>query len=218
MKPLRPVDAQYPMIQGWMEHPENYPQNGGHKGFDYQCPVGTPDYACADGVIEFMGYRPSSGYGREIVLRINEHITVVYGHHSGYKVYTGQKVKRGDVIGLTGGDPNDSDPIDGYSLGAHLHFEPRIDNVPINPAIFFEMDLPGGEELSKPITKSVTVVTNSVKVRRSPNMDRDAIGMVFRGETFETAGDPLPGTGIVTAWQPVIVYIGVGVDGEMYIK
>jgi hypothetical protein len=46
MKPLRPVDAQFPMIQGWNANPQNYPKNGGHKGYDYSCPVGTEDGAC----------------------------------------------------------------------------------------------------------------------------------------------------------------------------
>jgi hypothetical protein len=206
------------MIQGWVANPENYPKNGGHKGWDFSCPVGTPDLASILAKVISATYRPLSGYGREIVLQSvdNPRVTIVYGHHSEYKCKVGDIVQAGQIIGLTGGDPNDNDPIDGYSLGPHLHFEPRMDNVPFDPALFFAMDFT--ETLSKPITNPiseyVTVVTNSVKVRRFPNTDVLEIGTVYRGAKLQKAGDPLPGTGIVKSWQPVVVYLGTGVFGD----
>ena len=49
-----------------------------------------------------------------------------YGHVS--KIYTtvGQKIKRGDVIGAVGNT--------GRSTGPHLHYEVRINNVPVDPS------------------------------------------------------------------------------------
>jgi murein DD-endopeptidase MepM/ murein hydrolase activator NlpD len=44
---------------------------------------------------------------------------------SKFLVKTGQKVKRGDVIGLVGKT--------GKAFGPHLHYEVRVNNKPVNP-------------------------------------------------------------------------------------
>jgi murein DD-endopeptidase MepM/ murein hydrolase activator NlpD len=223
MKPLRPVDEKHPMIQGWMENPKLYPKNGGHKGYDYACPKGTKDYACADGKIEFAGYRPESGYGREIVLRINERVTVVYGHHAEFKVKAGELVKAGQVIGLTGGDPYDDDPIDGYSKGAHLHFEPRVDNVPIDPAVFFEMEFDGEEEPTpdpslKGGEQKVRVVSDWVWQRAAAGLSGKTMRKALQDEVFMTAGEVVVKDGI--RWQPVmgVVWLAVDSGGKVYLE
>ena len=52
-------------------------------------------------------------------------MTTHYLHLSKFLVKSGQKVKRGDVIGLVGKT--------GKALGPHLHYEVRINNKPVNP-------------------------------------------------------------------------------------
>jgi uncharacterized protein YraI len=64
----------------------------------------------------------------------------------------------------------------------------------------------------------VTVVTDKVNIRRAPNTDLPEIGSITRGQILQTAGPALAGTGTVISWQPVIVYIGTGIDGEQYLK
>ena len=52
-------------------------------------------------------------------------MTTHYLHLSKFLIKAGEKVKRGDVIGLVGKS--------GKSLGPHLHYEVRLNNKPVNP-------------------------------------------------------------------------------------
>jgi murein DD-endopeptidase MepM/ murein hydrolase activator NlpD len=49
------------------------------------------------------------------------------------KVRPGQKVKRGDIIGLVGNT--------GKSVGPHCHYEVRKNGKPLNPVHFYFNDL-----------------------------------------------------------------------------
>ena len=51
-----------------------------------------------------------------------------YGHLSAYAAKPGQHVKRGDVIAYVGST--------GRSTGPHLHYEVRLNNVPVNPLAY----------------------------------------------------------------------------------
>jgi murein DD-endopeptidase MepM/ murein hydrolase activator NlpD len=53
-----------------------------------------------------------------------------YAHMSELRVKTGDKVKKGDIIGLVG--------TTGFSTGPHLHFTFWANNVPVNPNLFFD--------------------------------------------------------------------------------
>jgi murein DD-endopeptidase MepM/ murein hydrolase activator NlpD len=71
-----------------------------------------------------------SGYGNAIVIDHGFGVTTRYGHLSAVKVTEGQMVKQGDVIALQGST--------GRSTGAHLHYEVRYKNIPLNPRRFLE--------------------------------------------------------------------------------
>lgn len=94
-----------------------------HKGLDIAAPPGTPIIAPADGIISHAGY--DSGYGKLISIDHGYGMVTRYGHVS--KIYSslGQKIKRGDVIGAVGNT--------GRSTGPHLHYEVRINGVPVDP-------------------------------------------------------------------------------------
>lgn len=94
-----------------------------HAGIDIAAPFGTPVRAPADGVVLKAGL--GNGYGREILIDHGNGIDTLYGHLSGFAVTTGERVRRGQVIGYLG----DS----GRSTGPHLHYEVRIHNAPVNP-------------------------------------------------------------------------------------
>lgn len=91
-----------------------------HKGTDYGVPSGTPVKAVADGVVEKVGNDPT-GWGNYILIRHADGSSSRYCHLRRISASTGQKIKKGDVIGLSGGGPKD--PGRGNSTAAHLHFE-----------------------------------------------------------------------------------------------
>jgi len=94
-----------------------------HAGIDIGAVFGQPVIAPADGVVEFSDFM--GGYGRAIIVDHGHGITTRYGHLKSFACYPGQHVHRGDTIGYVG----DS----GRSTGPHLHYEVRINDVPVNP-------------------------------------------------------------------------------------
>ncbi|QLE01727.1 M23 family metallopeptidase [Galbibacter sp. BG1] len=99
-----------------------------HYGMDFTSPRGTPVYATGDGVVTRADNR-SSGYGEHIRIDHGFGYMSLYGHLSKYKVRPGQKVKRGDLIGLVGST--------GRSEAPHLHYEVWKDDQRINPINFY---------------------------------------------------------------------------------
>lgn len=69
--------------------------------------------APADGKIVFVGSK--SGYGNVIIIEHDYGLKTVYGHLNSFNVKKGDKVKRGDLLGLQGST--------GRSTGQHLHYE-----------------------------------------------------------------------------------------------
>lgn len=95
----------------------------GHKGVDLAMPTGTPVYATADGVIGKAEW--FSSYGLYIAIEHGGNIQTRYGHLSRLNVASGQKVRKGDLIGYVGST--------GRSTGPHLHYEVRIAGTAVNP-------------------------------------------------------------------------------------
>ncbi|PKK82019.1 MAG: hypothetical protein CVT49_15815 [candidate division Zixibacteria bacterium HGW-Zixibacteria-1] len=94
-----------------------------HGGIDIGNKTGTPIFATADGVVKFTGV--SGGLGQLIKINHGYGYETAYGHLSKIKVKRGQKVRRGDLIGLMGST--------GYSTGPHLHYEVVKDGKRANP-------------------------------------------------------------------------------------
>jgi murein DD-endopeptidase MepM/ murein hydrolase activator NlpD len=88
-----------------------------HSGIDLRANY-TEAYAIADGTIRIA---KSSKYpiGRYIVIDHSGFVTI-YGHMDSWAVPAGTRVKKGDVIGITGNS--------GGSTAPHLHFEIRLGN------------------------------------------------------------------------------------------
>ncbi len=103
---------------------------GPHSGIDIPTNVGTPIKAPADGYVAKLHDADGAGYSYILMLH-GDHISTVYGHVSGFAVNEGQLITRGTVIGYTGGAPGTHGS--GLSSGPHLHFEVRINNVPVDP-------------------------------------------------------------------------------------
>jgi len=98
-------------------------EQGTHYAIDIASAVGQPVRAPADGIVVKAEW--SNGYGNVIYISHGYGFSTRYGHLSAYAVHAGDHVKRGDVIGYVGST--------GRSTGPHLHYEVRVNNVPVNP-------------------------------------------------------------------------------------
>ena len=116
-------------VRGWVTSPfgnRTSPFSGilkFHEGIDIAAQTGTPVMTPADGVVIKAGF--STGYGNMVEISHGYGIKTVFAHNSRLNVKAGQQVKRGDVISYLG----DS----GSSTGPHLHYEVRLNGLPVNP-------------------------------------------------------------------------------------
>ncbi len=96
-----------------------------HKGIDFAAALGTPIRASGDGVIDFEGV--SGGYGNMVVIKHWANYSTAYAHMSRFAsgLRKGSKVSQGDIIGYVGST--------GWSTGAHLHYEFRVNNEARDP-------------------------------------------------------------------------------------
>jgi len=114
---------------GWVSSPFTFrddPFTGKrqfHYGIDIATNFGNPIVATADGIVISLDNDKMGG--KNITISHGNAITTHYLHLSKFLVKSGQKVKRGDVIGLVGKT--------GKALGPHLHYEVRVNNKPANP-------------------------------------------------------------------------------------
>jgi murein DD-endopeptidase MepM/ murein hydrolase activator NlpD len=100
-----------------------------HGGIDLAGPLGTPIYATADGIVGRSEYN-NGGYGNLVEINHGQGIQTRYGHLSRLIARPGQRVRRGELIGLMGST--------GRSTGSHLHYEVRIDGRAVNPTPFIQ--------------------------------------------------------------------------------
>ena len=107
---------------GYRTHPV-YGTTRFHSGVDIDGACGQAIFAAEDGTVLSAGY--NGGYGNATVVDHGDGLSTLYGHQSSIGVSSGQKVSRGQQIGLVG--------TTGLSTGCHLHFEVRINGEPVDP-------------------------------------------------------------------------------------
>lgn len=119
MKPIKAGKVSFP-------YGAKYRTGGIHKGVDYGCKTGTPVYAAVGGVVVHAGkhiYKKGWGYAFGIHVIVDNvkfpdgsaGLWAGYCHLSEVKVRVGQRIKKGDVVGLSGNT--------GRSTAPHLHFQ-----------------------------------------------------------------------------------------------
>lgn len=94
-----------------------------HKGLDISNRMGTPVLAPAQGAV-ILAARDGA-YGNSVEINHGGGIVTKYGHMQRWAVQLGQWVKRGEIIGYIG--------MSGRTTGPHLHYEVRLNGVPVNP-------------------------------------------------------------------------------------
>jgi len=127
---LWPVEGKVTSSFGEREDPFNG-EGAFHAGIDISAGFGEAIHATGDGVVEFAAL--GNGYGREVVIDHGNGIKTIYGHMSGFAVTAGDQVRRGQVIGYIG--------MSGRSTGPHVHYEVRIQNVPVNPHKYLRLTM-----------------------------------------------------------------------------
>lgn len=100
-----------------------------HSGIDIRNRTGTRVVAPADGVVTEQGY--TAGFGNYIEIDHGNSFLTRYLHLQSKKVQRGDRVARGQVIGLLGNT--------GRSTGPHLHYELQYRDRPVDPAKFVQI-------------------------------------------------------------------------------
>ncbi len=94
-----------------------------HPGIDIGVPTGTPVHAAAADKVVWCGWM--SGYGNLVMIDHGGGYATAYGHNSSIAVSCGQAVAQGQVNAYSG--------CTGFCTGPHVHFEVRVNGVPVDP-------------------------------------------------------------------------------------
>jgi len=97
-----------------------------HSGMDIGIPLGTPVLATQSGLVTFAGWS-EIGYGYLVIVQNQQFITY-YAHNTSFNVTVNQYVAKGSIIAFSGSTGNSSGP--------HVHYETRINDVPVDPMTF----------------------------------------------------------------------------------
>ncbi len=127
---ILPIDGVFTSPYGLRLHPilDVYKV---HEGQDISCDPGTVVHATADGIVDYAG-PAHDGLGIKVEIDHGYGFKTTYGHLSKVLVKEGKRVKRGDIIALSGNT--------GLSTAPHLHYEVRVNGVPRDPRNFFLED------------------------------------------------------------------------------
>lgn len=107
-----------------------------HNGVDYLVPEGTAVFATADGRVESLSEKNSTR-GKAVTIDHGNGYKTTYCHLQDIRVSEGDKVRRGDIIALSGNT--------GLSFAPHLHYEVMFRGVFVDPIHYFFMELSAEE-------------------------------------------------------------------------
>ncbi|MBZ4219308.1 MAG: M23 family metallopeptidase [Chlorobium sp.] len=123
---IKPVNGSITSTFGRRLHPI-YNITLFHSGIDFSASEGTRVHSTGDGIVAFSGY--DKGYGQKVIINHGYGYKTIYAHLSKSLVRQGQKIKRAEIIALSGNT--------GVSTGPHLHYEVQKDNIKVNPTAYF---------------------------------------------------------------------------------
>ncbi|WP_047980627.1 peptidoglycan DD-metalloendopeptidase family protein [Ornithinibacillus contaminans] len=102
-----------------------------HNGMDIAISgvAGKPAVAFMEGEVIYSQFN-TGGFGYLVIIQHDNGMKTYYGHLKQQGISVGTKVKAGQTIGYIGSTGN--------STGAHLHFEIRINDKPVNPRLYLQ--------------------------------------------------------------------------------
>jgi murein DD-endopeptidase MepM/ murein hydrolase activator NlpD len=167
----------FQVSQRWNENHDYYYTNFkeiGHNGWDFSIPVGTPIYATHDGSVFFVGTDITGAISISIDTTSTfdykggqSQFRTIYGHLSEFKVLPNEKVKKGQLIALSGNTGR-------YTTGPHLHFgvHPIANfqdtehnngwNGAVDPALFWDGTYPNSGHITHAEVSSTNEVTDFI--------------------------------------------------------
>ena len=99
-----------------------------HTGLDIAGINNTQIFAANHGTVIFVG--EIGIYGNVVIIDHGYGLSTLYGHLNKADVREGDRVRKGDVIAVSGET--------GLAFGDHLHFEVRVNGVSVNPIEWFD--------------------------------------------------------------------------------
>ena len=124
-----PADGEVSSEFGYRRSPFSSRGSQLHSGIDISTEIRSSVTATADGRVVSTGYK--SNYGQTVIIDHGDGFETLYSHLSKITVKPGDKVCRGEEIGLVG--------MTGRSTGPHVHYEIRVDGIARNPRSFIEL-------------------------------------------------------------------------------
>jgi murein DD-endopeptidase MepM/ murein hydrolase activator NlpD len=115
---------------GWRRDPIHHRAKF-HKGTDFRARHGTPVYAAGPGRVVWTGQQ--NGYGNIIYLDHGGGLVTRYAHLQRFEIERGELVSEGRLIGRVGST--------GRATGPHLHFEVRVGDRAVEPALALRIGL-----------------------------------------------------------------------------
>lgn len=101
-----------------------------HYGTDLKMQKGDTVYAVSDGIVSRANY--GYGFGNIVIVSHKNNLETYYAHLSKFLVAKGNKISRGEPIGLAGST--------GRARGPHLHFEMRENGKAFDPEMVFDFE------------------------------------------------------------------------------
>jgi murein DD-endopeptidase MepM/ murein hydrolase activator NlpD len=103
-----------------------------HSGIDVGVPFNTPVLATQSGIVTFAAWS-EIGYGYLVIMQSGQYITY-YAHNTSFNVEVGAYVGKGSIVAWSGSTGNSSGP--------HVHYETRINDIPVDPLTFASRNYP----------------------------------------------------------------------------
>jgi murein DD-endopeptidase MepM/ murein hydrolase activator NlpD len=97
-----------------------------HSGIDIAIPLDTAVLSTHSGTVTFAGWS-EVGYGYLVIIQNGQFITY-YAHNNSFNVDVGAQIGANSIIAWSGSTGNSSGP--------HVHYETRINDIPVDPLTF----------------------------------------------------------------------------------
>lgn len=122
LKNRKRVTSEFAFTRRWMLENGKLYSRDTHLGVDYGAPMNTPAYSILEGTVVLA--QKQELYGNMVIIDHGMGLYSNYCHLNKIETTAGEKVKKGEIIGLVG--------MTGAATGPHLHVETRIYGIPID--------------------------------------------------------------------------------------